>query len=109
MTHDEVNARLARRIARHLHLKLTVLGIKDAEHAISADQLVLDLDHLPADCKTNLLSRVRARLMRAGVSVHSYCLTRGEACELRHAGVKVTRRLSSWVLIPQLSEDSSFA
>lgn len=98
LTHDEVNAFVAERLARRLGLKLAVLTVRDEAEAWAADRLVLDLDHLPAECKTELL-RAAAGQMRAGVVVHSYHLAAGERIRLRAFGVRVYRRLTGAVLL----------
>ncbi|HSQ56867.1 MAG TPA: hypothetical protein VLM40_14085 [Gemmata sp.] len=107
LTHDEVNAALACRMAKRFGLNLTVLAVKDANHAIAADQLVLDLDHLPLEYKSNLFLRIGRGELRSGVAVHSYHLTPGECRALCTAGVRMTRRLTAAVLTPRMSADST--
>ena len=97
LSHDEVNTALAGRMARRLGIVLTTLHVKDAEHAVAADLLVLDLDHLPPECKSKLFLRVGSGELRTGVAVHSYHLTAAEARALRGAGVRVSRRLTAAV------------
>jgi hypothetical protein len=99
LTHDEVNADLARRIAGRFGITLTVFAVKDASAARAADRLVLDLDHLPAECKAGLLAEAATGGVRPGVSVHSYHLTRAEARHLRRAGVSITRRLTAAAIL----------
>src|SRR5262245_59309847 len=98
LTHDEVNAAVATRIAHRVGLQLTVVGIKDT-HPIAAGLLVYDLDHLPPERKSELLRRASGGELE-GVAVHSYHLTPGESRRLRAAGVPVHRRLSAAILIP---------
>jgi len=97
MTHDPVNAVLARRMARRLGFNLAVLAVKDANHAVGADLMVLDLDHLPPECKSNLFLRVGNGELREGMAVHSYNLTAAEKHALRRVGVSVFRRLTAAV------------
>ncbi|MBA4192267.1 MAG: hypothetical protein C0467_30220 [Planctomycetaceae bacterium] len=99
LSHDQVNSTLARRIAQRLDLGLMVLTLKDAEQAISADLLVLDLDSLPSDTRSKLFLRVGSGELRSGVAVHSYHLTAAEARTLLAAGIRVTRRLTATVLV----------
>jgi hypothetical protein len=101
LTHDEVNAALAQRIAGRLSLELTVLGIKDINLAITADLLLFDLDHLPTECKSELLSRAQRDSLGERIAVHSYCLTTSEARSLRKAGGLTARRLTATLLVPQ--------
>ena len=98
LTHDEVNAAVARRLARRLGLRLKVLTVKSADRTAAADLLVLDLDHLPPECKSKLFLRVGSGRLRQGVAVHSYNLTATEERALRAAGVHVARRLTAAVL-----------
>lgn len=100
LTHDQVNAALARRIAARLGLDLTVLALKDADRAVAADALVLDLDSLPRDARSKLFLRVGSGELRSGVGVHSYHLTGSEARTLRRAGVRAERRLTAAALVP---------
>lgn len=100
LTHDQVNAALARRIAARLGLDITVLALKDADQAVTADALVLDLDSLPLDARSKLFLRVGSGELRSGVGVHSYHLTASEARTLRRAGVRVERRLTAAALVP---------
>ena len=95
LTHDEVNAAFARRIAARLGHSLTVLAVKDIDEAAAADLLVLDLDHLPPVYKSTLLERAAGGELRPGVAVHSYHLGGAEVRTLRAAGVRVTRRLGA--------------
>lgn len=108
MSHDEVNSVLADRMADRIGLDLIVLTLRDTEHAIAADLLVLDLDHLPPECKSKLFLRVGRGELRSGVAVHSYHLTDAEASALRAAGVRVARRLTASVLVPPVPAGSSF-
>jgi hypothetical protein len=107
LSHDEVNAALARRMARRLGLDLAILHIKDAEQAVAADLLVLDLDHLAPECKSELFLRIGGRELRGGVAVHSYHLTPAEARTLRKAGVQISRRLTAAVLVPPMTAGST--
>ena len=101
LTQDQVNAAVATRMARRLGLTLVVLAVKDADQAVAADSLVLDLDHLPAECKSKLLFRAGGGQLWSGVSVHSYNLARSEVRDLRTAGVMVHRRLTAAALSPR--------
>lgn len=101
LSHDEVNSALADRVAGRFGLDLVVLTLRDAEHALAADRLVLDLDHLPPECKAKLFLRVGRGELRGGVTVHSYHLTDAEAGALRAAGVRVARRLTTAILVPK--------
>jgi hypothetical protein len=107
ISHDEVNSALARRMATRLGLELTVLNLQEAEHAIPADLIMLDLDHLPPECKSKLFLQIGKGELRDGVAVHSYRLTTAEVRELRAAGVRVKRRLTATVLIPRVAADST--
>ena len=107
MSHDEVNSALALRIADRLDLDLAALTLRDAEHAIAADLLVLDLDHLPPECESKVFLRVGRGELRSDLAVHSYHLTETEADVLRAAGVRVARRLTAAVLVPTAAADSS--
>ncbi|WP_439630627.1 hypothetical protein [Gemmata sp.] len=100
LTHDQVNAALARRITDRLGLDLTVLALKDADRAVAADAVVLDLDSLPRDARSKLFLRVGSGELRSGVGVHSYHLTASEARTLRRAGVRAERRLTAAALVP---------
>jgi hypothetical protein len=88
LTHDEGNAAVARRIARRLGLELTVLAVTDAGLAARAELLVLDLDHLPADCRSGLIRQAR----RGRLAVHAGHLTAPEARARRAAGARLARR-----------------
>src|SRR5262249_57896319 len=97
LTHDEVNAAAAGRIARRLGLGLSVIGVRDVGR-VSADLLVYDLDHLPPGVKSELLRRAgRERL--DGVAAHSYHLGHEEQQKLRAAGARVARRLTAAILV----------
>src|SRR4051794_15573435 len=100
VTHDEVNAAVAARLARRHGLELIVLSVRDAEQAVAADRLVLDLDHLPPESRSKLFLRAGAGNLRPGVVVHSYNLAPGEDRALRSAGVVVARRLTARTLVP---------
>jgi hypothetical protein len=107
ISHDKVNSALARRIGTRLGLDLTVLSLQEAEHAIAADSMVLDLDHLPMECKSKLFLQIGKGELREGVAVHSYHLTPAELRALSGAGVRVTRRLTATVLISRAKADST--
>jgi len=98
LTHDEVNAAEARRAALEAGLDLTVLPIKDGGQAAAADAMLLDLDHLPADIKLDLLRRAAGGRLSNCVAVHSYQLSPAEVRALRAAGVLVSRRLTACLL-----------
>jgi hypothetical protein len=100
LTHDQVNASLASRIAARFNLDLIVLALKDADQAVAADALVLDLDSLPLDARSKLFLRVGSGELRCGIRVHSYQLTASEARTLRRAGVRAERRLTALALVP---------
>ncbi|MBA4192251.1 MAG: hypothetical protein C0467_30140 [Planctomycetaceae bacterium] len=99
LSHDQVNRTLVRRMARRLGLDLVVLSLKEADQAVAADLLVLDLDSLPSDTRSKLFLRVGNGELRSGVAVHSYHLTSSEARTLQVAGVRVTRRLTAAVFV----------
>lgn len=97
-----MNAFNAVRIARRLGLELAAFAVKDAGETVAADLLVLDLDHLPADCRANLLAQAATspKHSRSDLAVHSYNLNRAELRVLRRAGVRVARRLTAGLLAP---------
>ena len=107
ITHDEVNTALATRIADRLGLNLTVLTLIDADQALAADHLVLDLDHLPEECKASLIDQATCGKVRGGIMVHSYNLKPEEKKVLRAVGARVTRRLTARILTPQPSAATS--
>jgi hypothetical protein len=94
LTHDEVNAQLAEQLARQLGSNLTVLSLKDVDRFISTDLLLIDLDHLPPECRSHLFDLVGKGGRHRGLSVHSYRLSRAEVRTLRAGGVAVARRLT---------------
>src|SRR5688500_16300088 len=94
LTHDEVNAAAALRIAARLGLPLVVIDVRDRRELAAADRLVCDLDHLPADFKDSLLARAVGGQELRGVAAHSYHLTGREAALFRRAGASVSRRLN---------------
>src|SRR5262245_5961290 len=96
LTHDEVNAAVARRIARRLGLDLTVLAVKDADRAAEADLLVLNLDHLPAVCRSELIRRAGGD-RRGRPAAHADHLTASGSRALRAAGARLARRLTAAV------------
>jgi hypothetical protein len=98
LTHDDVNAAVARRAARELGLELTQFPVKDDDLTVLADVLLLDLDHLPPEFKSDLLRRAGNGSIRKGLAVHSYHLSPAEARALRAAGVLVARRLTTGLL-----------
>jgi hypothetical protein len=98
LTHDAVNAALARRMARRLGSDLTILRAQDADQLGAADRLVIDLDNLPRESKSELFRRAENGGLLTGVAVHSYNLTGAEARILRAAGVRVARRLTAALL-----------
>jgi hypothetical protein len=100
LTHDEVNAADALRTARELGLDLIAIPVKDADQGVAADVLLLDLDHLPPECRTKLFREAAVGGLREGVAVHSYRLTAAERHALRTAGVGVARRLVADLLTP---------
>jgi hypothetical protein len=107
LSHDQVNSALVRRMARRLGVKLIVLMLKDVEYAITADLLVLDLDHLPPKCRSELFERIGSGEFRSDVAVHSYHITAAEARSLAAAGVRVARRLTAAVLAQPLTASST--
>jgi len=103
LTHDEVNAALARRLAERRDLILMVIPVKDAELAAAAEVVILDLDHLPAEFKRELFERIGVRKFRHNLAVHSYNLSDSEKTALLAAGVRVVRRLSAALLMTSMS------
>ena len=101
LSHDEGNWAHASRIAERLGLELTVLTLREAEYAFGGDLLVLDLDHLPSDCKSKLFLQIGRGTLRDGVTVHSHRLAPAEVDTLRAAGVRVARRLTALILVPR--------
>jgi hypothetical protein len=97
LTHDEVNADTAGRLAHELGVELTALAVKDSRLIVDAELIVIDLDHLPPECRAELLARAAAGA-GAGLAVHSYHLRRAEVRALRAAGVRVTRWLTAATL-----------
>ena len=103
LTHDEVNAAVARRAARRLCGRLKVLGVKDADRAAAADLVLLDLDHLPPECKLGLLRQAVGGELANRFAVHSYQLSTADERVLRAAGVRVATRLTAALLaVPAL-------
>ena len=94
LTHDAVNAEVANQLARQLGSNLTVLSLKDVDRFVTTDRLLVDLDHLPPECRSNLFDLVSKGGLHQGLSVHSYHLSRAEVRTLRAAGVGVARRLT---------------
>jgi hypothetical protein len=101
-THDEVNAALARRMARKMSLELTVVTVKDIDQAGASDLLLFDLDHLPIEFKEELFQHVQRSDLGARIAVHSYHLSASEVRCLRKAGGLAARRLSAALLAPRL-------
>lgn len=97
LTHDEVNAHVAARLARRLRAELTVLPAKDADQ-LAAHVLLVDLDNLPREWRANLLAHAAHGPLPDGLAVHSYHLSDAEWRTLTAAGVRVTRRLNSALL-----------
>jgi len=100
LSHDQVNSSLARRIGDRLGLDLIVLTLKDADQAVAADLLVLDLDSLPSDTRSKLFLRIGRGELRSGLAVHSYQMSASETRTLQAAGIRVARRLTAGVLVP---------
>ena len=94
LTHDDVNAEFAMQLAAQLGSDLTVLSMKDVNQFVTTEVLLIDLDHLPPECRSNLFRLVRTGGTHEGLSVHSYHLSRAELRTLRSAGVVVARRLT---------------
>lgn len=107
ITHDEVNTALANRLAGRLGLKLTVHTLINADQAVAADHLLLDLDHLPEECKSSLIDQAASGKVRGGIMIHSYNLKPGEKKILRAVGARVARRLTARILTPQPSAATS--
>jgi hypothetical protein len=97
LTHDEVNAAAARELASRLGLSLVVLDIRQIHP--TAGRLVCDLDHLPPEVKSELLSNARAGVNMCSIGVHSYHLTPEETKLLRAAGAVASRRLTARLLL----------
>lgn len=97
LTHDEVNAYVAARLARKLRVPLTVLPAKGTDQ-LAAHVLLVDLDHLPREWRANLLARAARGRLPAGLAVHSYHLSGADARTLRAAGVRVAHRLTAALL-----------
>lgn len=97
LTHDEVNAHVAARLARRLRAELTVLPAKDADQ-LAAHVLLVDLDNLPAAWRANLLARAAHGPLPDGLVAHSYHLSDAERRTLSAAGVRVARRLTAALL-----------
>ena len=97
LTHDDVNAAVARELASRLGFSLVVLKLSETEP--DASRLVCDLDHLPPDVKAGMLANARTGVNLPSVGVHSYHLTSEESRMLRAAGVVVSRRLSARLLL----------
>lgn len=94
LTHDEVNASVATRLARRLRAALTVLPARIADQ-LAAHVLLVDLDGLPREWRANLLARAAAGRLPPGLAIHSYQLSASERRQLRTAGVRVSRRLTA--------------
>jgi hypothetical protein len=97
LTHDDVNAAVARELASRLGFSLVVLKL--SETGSDTSRLVCDLDHLPPDVKAGMIATARTGVSLPSVGVHSYNLTAAEARMLRSAGVVVSRRLSARLLL----------
>ena len=95
LTHDEVNAKVAKQLAGRLGSDLTVMSLKDVDQFVTTESLLIDLDHLPPECRSHLFDLVSKGGLHRGLSVHSYHLSRAEVRALRAAGVGVARRLTS--------------
>jgi pyruvate-formate lyase-activating enzyme len=93
LTHDEVNASTARKLAGQLGLDLVVLDVRQTDP--TAVRLICDLDHLPPDVKAGLLANARDSINLSTLAMHSYNLTAAEVRTLRTAGAEVARRLSA--------------
>ena len=72
LTHDEVNAAAALRIAARLGLPLVVIDVRDRRELAASDRLFCDLDHLPDDFKQSLLARAAGGRMLRGVAYTSF-------------------------------------
>jgi len=98
LTHDEVNAAVALQKAARNGIDLRVIDVRDFDDMIRTERLICDLDHLPAEYRTNLVSRAAAGEPFLWVAVHSYNLSTYEVRVLREAGVTVARTLKSSLL-----------
>lgn len=105
-THDEVNAVLASRLARRLGLDVTVVDFKNSDQSIAAENMVLDLDHLPSECKSTLIGQAASGGVRKGITVHSYNLLPRETKCLKAAGVRVARKLVACTLVARPADFS---
>ena len=101
LTHDEVNASTARKLAGQLGLDLVVLDVRQTDP--TAVRLICDLDHLPPDVKAGLLANARDGVHLSTLAMHSYHLTAAEVRTLRTAGAAVARRLTGRLFVVPVS------
>jgi hypothetical protein len=94
LTHDEVNTAFAKRYAAKHKLRLTPTAVKDFIGTVGSDFLILDLDHLPSECKADLLREAEEGMVSPAIAVHSYHLSDEEIAVLESAGLVVSKRVT---------------
>ncbi len=99
LTDDEVNAAFATRIATKAGASFFVMNANDCIGTLAADFLVIDLDHLPAEYKVQLLDEAARGSISLAIAVHSAELTDNEVDTLVNVGISVEREVTAAVQI----------
>jgi hypothetical protein len=94
LTSDELNASLARRLARSCGVGLQLLGPKEIQYARFCDLVLCDLDALsPAECDA-LLGSCSPGSQQGRLVLHSYRLSDTQMAKYRKMGILAFRRLA---------------
>jgi hypothetical protein len=94
LTSDELNATLARRLARSCGVGLQLLGPKEIQYARFCDLVLCDLDNLSPVERDALLGSCSPGGQQGRLVLHSYRLSEEQMAKYRKMGILAFRRLA---------------